>query len=48
MKHVQDLIQKHCSEKEMDIHQGLNALLDYLIEFFDYKYYVENYAEHFL
>lgn len=48
MKHVQELIQKHCSENEIDIHQGLNALLDYLIEFFDFKYYLENWEEHIL
>lgn len=40
MKHTKELIDKHCRDKQIDLHQGLNELLDYLIEFFDYSAYL--------
>lgn len=42
MKEVVKLIEKAVSEKRIDRHQGLNALLDFLIEIFDSKHYTSD------
>lgn len=39
MKEVVKLIEKVVSEKRIDRHQGLNALLDFLIDVFDARHY---------
>ena len=49
MKEVQRLIEAHCRANNKDIHQGLNELLDYLLEFFDYSiYFGDDYEKHLL
>lgn len=39
MKEVVKLIEKHVNERQIDRHQGLNALLDFLIGIFDVKHW---------
>ena len=39
MKEVVKLIEKVVSEKRIDRHQGLNAVLDFLIDVFDARHY---------
>lgn len=47
MKQVIKLIEQHCHKTHTDRHNGLEALLDYMIEFFDIKPFMENrYEEH--
>ena len=40
MKEVIKLIDKVVSEKRLDAHQGLNAVLDFLIDMFDIRHYL--------
>lgn len=42
MKEVIKLIEKEVSEKQIDRHQGLNHLLDFLIDMFDVKHYQQD------
>lgn len=47
MKQVIKLIEQHCYKTQTDCHNGLESLLDYMIEFFDIKPFMENwYEEH--
>jgi hypothetical protein len=39
MKEVVKLIEKVVTEKRIDRHQGLNAVLDFLIDVFDVRHY---------
>lgn len=41
MKEVVKLIEKVVSEKQIDRHQGLNAVLDFLIGMFDVNHYLK-------
>lgn len=41
MKEVVNLIEKVVTEKKIDRHQGLNAVLDFLIDIFDIKHWKE-------
>ena len=42
MKEVIKLIEKHVCERKIDRHQGLNALLDFLVDMFDRSHYEKN------
>lgn len=42
MKEVVNLIEKHVNERKIDRHQGLNVLLDFLVEMFDRIHFEEN------
>lgn len=47
MKQVISLIEKHCHKTHTDRHNGLESVLDYMIEFFDIKPFMESrYEEH--
>lgn len=47
MKQIIKLIEQHCNKTQTDRHNGLEALLDYMIEFFDIMPFVEDrYEEH--
>lgn len=47
MKQVISLIEKHCYKTHTDRHNGLESVLDYMIEFFDIKPFMESrYEEH--
>lgn len=46
MKKIKELIDTHCRNNSIDLHNGLNTLLDYMIDFFDYSYYYGNIEEH--
>lgn len=47
MKQVISLIEKHCYKTHTDRHNGLESVLDYMIEFFDIMPFVEDrYEEH--
>lgn len=37
MKKIKELIDEHCRMNGIDVNRGLNELLDYLIEMFDYS-----------
>ena len=39
MKEVVKLIEKHVNERKIDRHQGLNVLLDFLVDLFDCSHY---------
>lgn len=41
MKEVVKLIEKVVSDKQIDRHQGLNAVLDFLIGMFDVDHYLK-------
>lgn len=47
MKEVIKLIEKEVSEKQIDRHQGLNHLLDFLIDMFDIKHYQKDWMNYF-
>lgn len=47
MKQVIKLIEQHCHKTHTDRHNGLEALLDYMIEFFDIKPFMENRYEEY-
>lgn len=40
MKEVIKLIEKHVSERQIDRHQGLNVLCDFLIDMFDVRHFL--------
>ena len=42
MKEVVNLIEKHVNERKIDRHQGLNVLLDFLVELFDRNHFEKN------
>lgn len=42
MKEVVNLIEKHVNERKIDRHQGLNVLLDFLVEMFDRNHFEKN------
>ena len=39
MKEVVKLIEKHVNERKIDRHQGLNALLDFMVDLFDSSHF---------
>lgn len=39
MKEVVNLIEKHVNERKIDRHQGLNVLLDFMVELFDSSHF---------
>lgn len=41
MKEVVRLIEKNVAEKKIDASQGLNVLLDFLVDMFDYRHYLK-------
>lgn len=45
MKRIKELIDKHCRNKEIGLQNGLDALLDYMIDFFDYSHYLNDNIE---
>ena len=42
MKEVVNLIEKHVNERKIDRHQGLNVLLEFLVELFDRNHFEKN------
>ena len=42
MKEVVKLIETHVNERKIDRHQGLNVLLDFLVDLFDCSHYEKN------
>ena len=41
MKEVICLLEKHVYERKIDRMQGLNVLLDFLVDMFDYRHYLK-------